>query len=117
MNTELKGTITTGQPVCVHVVKEHLGFYTLPEITEVREGEDLNDVMLRVLTEEWHWTQDVVKDMCEEDKIRCFCIDPNFTKVWEVVKAFLIELNSSRASEKECELKISLCEAHKVEEE
>lgn len=107
--------MTVGQLVCVHVIKEHLGFYTLPEISKVREGEDLNDVMWRVLTEEWHWTRDNVKSMCEDGKIRCFCIDPKFTKVWVAVGKFPKSRHLS--SEEKCELKINLCEALKVEEE
>jgi len=103
---------------CVYVVKEHLGFYTDPTVTEMQEGEELNDFMWRVLTEEWLWNRDNVKSMCEADKVRCFKLHPMFPKVWGVISSFM---HDSRCrylipSREHSELHVRICESLKIVE-
>lgn len=100
---------------CVYVVKEHLGFYTDPTVTEMQEGEELNDAMWRVLTEEWHWKRNYVKSMYEADKIRCFKLHSVFPKVWEEISSFMHDSSCRhlmRARE-HSELHVRICESLK----
>jgi len=99
---------------CVYVVKEHLGFYTDPEITRVMESEDLNDVVWRVTTENWGWDRGEAKSMLEENKLRCFYVNPIIMDVLAVVETFLdteVWLRCRERDDARCKLRIDLCRA------
>lgn len=104
---------------CVYVVKEHLGFYTEPTVAGMQEGEELNDFMWRVLTEEWKWERDRAKQLVEADKIRCFKLHSVFTKVWEALLSVMHDSDWIRrlTPQERCELHVRVCESLKIVEE
>lgn len=101
---------------CVHVVKDHLGFYTDPTVTEIQEGEELNDFMWRVLTEEWHWDRDQVKSMYEANKIKCFRLHLVYPKVWGVISKLIHESSCRHliTSREDSELHVKICESLEI---
>jgi len=102
---------------CVYVIKDHLGFYTLPTVTEVEDNEDLNDVVHRVLMDEWNWNQGTLNTMVGLNKIECFFVRPSITKVLDVIDNELDQiLRFSSSCEEICMLKVHMCIALKEEQ-
>lgn len=101
---------------CVYVIKEHLGFNTDPTVTEIQEGEELNDFMWRVLLEEWHWSRDNIKSMYEENKIKCFRLHSVYPKVWETISSFMHDSRCRHlvTTREDSELHVRICESLKI---
>lgn len=102
---------------CVYVIKDHLGFYTETTITEVEDNEDLNDVVKRVLTDEWGWNQDQRNTMIGLNKIECFFVCPSIVKVVDVINELdkIIGVSMALRIKEIAELKVCMCNALKEE--
>jgi asparagine synthetase A len=103
---------------CVYVVRDHLGFYTEPTVTAVKDGENLNDVVHRVLMDDWHWEQGRVSTMIGLRQIKSFFVHPGIVEVIDIIENKLdqvIGFNMTQYSTEKTELKVLMCEALKEE--